>query len=229
MHCAVNSRSGWHAVGRRVGTLFNWVNRSYSQGTVELASADAMVEPEVDFRLLSDRRDLLRLADAFRLSVSLLEALARDGTCVDPFPSTYSARVKRWLKPTQRNGVLMGVVAPVMDRVGAVRQMVLRMAQEGTPPVAALCAEEDLLHAHLRRHVGGVWHPSGSCRMGAPSDPMAVCDPAGRVIGIEALMVCDASLMPQILCANLNVPVLMMAEKIADGIRGRVSVASTMG
>ncbi len=229
LHCAVNSRSGWHAVGRRVGTLFNWVNRSYSQGTVELASADAMVEPEVDFRLLSDRRDLLRLADAFRLSVSLLEALARDGTCVDPFPSTYSARVKRWLKPTQRNGVLMGVVAPVMDRVGAVRQMVLRMAQEGTPPVAALCAEEDLLHAHLRRHVGGVWHPSGSCRMGAPSDPMAVCDPAGRVIGIEALMVCDASLMPQILCANLNVPVLMMAEKIADGIRGRVSVASTMG
>lgn len=218
MHSAINSRSGWHAVGLRLGTLFNWVNKSYSRGSVELASPDIAAEPVVDFRLLSDRRDLVRLADAFRLSASLLQALAREGACVDPFPSTYSARVKRWLRPSARNGLLMGMVGPAMDRLEAVREAVLRMAQEDTPPLEALCADDDLLHAHLRRHVGGVWHPSGTCRMGSAADPTAVCDPAGRVIGVEKLMVCDASLMPLIPCANLNVPVLMMAEKVADEV-----------
>ena len=35
-------------------------------------------------------------------------------------------------------------------------------------------------------------------------------------------IVCDASVMPSIPCANLNVPVLMIAEKIADGIRAHL-------
>lgn len=60
MHLAVNTRSGWHAVGYRLGTLFNWVNKSYSHGTVELSSPDPAAEPMIGFRLLSDRRDLPR-------------------------------------------------------------------------------------------------------------------------------------------------------------------------
>jgi 5-(hydroxymethyl)furfural/furfural oxidase len=222
MHLAVNTRSGWHAVGQRIGTLFNWVNKSYSQGMVELASPDPMTEPMVDFRLLSDRRDLLRLADAFRLAASVLQALGRNGVCLESFPSTYSARVKKWLQPSRSNGLLMGVVGPVMDSHGGMRRQVLKIAQEDTPPIDLLCADEPTLHAHLRRHVGGVWHPSGTCRLGMENDPLAVCDPAGRVIGVEGLMVCDASVMPSIPCANLNVPVLMIAEKIADGIRARL-------
>jgi 5-(hydroxymethyl)furfural/furfural oxidase len=39
------------------------------------------------------------------------------------------------------------------------------------------------------------------------------------VIGVEGLTVCDASLMPSIPCANLNLPIIMMAEKIADGLK----------
>jgi 5-(hydroxymethyl)furfural/furfural oxidase len=221
MHLAVNTRSGWHAVGHRIGTLFNWVNKSYSQGVVELQSPDPMAEPQVDFRLLSDARDLVRLADAFRLAASVLQAMQRDGVCLDYFPSTYSARVKQWLQPSRKNGLLMGAIGPAMDAHGGVRRQVLKIAQEDTPPIDLLCSDERALHAHLRRHVGGVWHPSGTCRLGMDDDPLAVCDPAGRVIGVENLMVCDASVMPSIPCANLNVPVLMIAEKIADGIRAR--------
>jgi 5-(hydroxymethyl)furfural/furfural oxidase len=55
--------------------------------------------------------------------------------------------------------------------------------------------------------------------MGDTADRMAVTDPNARVIGVEGLLVCDASLMPTVPCANLNVPVLMMAEKIAAAIR----------
>ena len=45
---------------------------------------------------------------------------------------------------------------------------------------------------------------------------MAVTDGAGRVIGVEGLRVCDASIMPTIPCANPNVPIMMMAERISD-------------
>lgn len=219
MHLAVNARSGWHAVGHRVGTLFNWVNKSYSQGFVGLRSPDLADEPEVDFRLLSDRRDLVRLADAFRLAASLLSSLNGNGACLEVFPSTYSTRVKKWLKPSLLNGAVMGLVAPAMDVVGPLRRAVLRTAQEDTPPLDLLCSNEDALHEHLLRNVGGVWHPCGTCRLGTADDPMAVCDSSGNVIGAEGLVVCDASVMPTIPCANLNVPVLMIAEKIADTMR----------
>lgn len=192
MHTAVNTRSGWHAVGHRLGTLFSWVNKSYSHGLVELASPDPEAEPVVDFRLLSYRRDLLRLADAFRLAASVLGSLAATRDCLDAFPSTYSARVRRWLTPSLANGLLMGLVGPVMDSVGSVRRQVLRVAQEDTPPLERLCADEALLHEHLHRNVGGVWHPCGTCQIGPASDGQAVCDPAGRVYGTEGLLVCDA-------------------------------------
>ena len=58
--------------------------------------------------------------------------------------------------------------------------------------------------------------------MGRADDPMAVTDSAGLVHGVKGLRVCDASLMPTIPCANLNVPVIMMAERIAALIRGQV-------
>ena len=59
--------------------------------------------------------------------------------------------------------------------------------------------------------------------MGAPSDPMSVTDPAGRVIGIDRLFVADASLIPEIPSHNLNVPVMMIGEQPGDkeDIEGR--------
>jgi choline dehydrogenase len=52
-------------------------------------------------------------------------------------------------------------------------------------------------------------------------DAMAVVDGQGRVHGLEALRVVDASIMPLIITGNLNAPTIMIAEKIADRIRGR--------
>jgi choline dehydrogenase len=54
---------------------------------------------------------------------------------------------------------------------------------------------------------------------------MAVVDGEGRVHGVEALRVVDASIMPQITTGNLNAPTIMLAEKIADRIRGRGALA----
>jgi choline dehydrogenase len=53
------------------------------------------------------------------------------------------------------------------------------------------------------------------------TDEMAVVDGEGRVHGMQALRVVDASIMPIITTGNLNAPTIMIAEKIADKIRGR--------
>ena len=59
--------------------------------------------------------------------------------------------------------------------------------------------------------------------MGTSED--SVVDNAGKVHGMEGLRVVDASIMPEIVSGNLNAPIIMMAEKIADDIRGRVPLA----
>ena len=58
-------------------------------------------------------------------------------------------------------------------------------------------------------------HTSSTCKMGLPTDPLAVADQAGRVYGIDRLRIVDASLMPDSVRANINATVMMMAEKIA--------------
>ena len=71
----------------------------------------------------------------------------------------------------------------------------------------------------LRANVGTNYHLSCPCRMG--SDENAVTDTAGRVRGVDNLRVVDASIMPEIVSGNPNAAVIMIAEKIADSVRGR--------
>jgi len=75
------------------------------------------------------------------------------------------------------------------------------------------------LDAFVREHAETAFHPSCSCKMG--EDDMAVVDGEGRVHGMQGLRVVDASIMPLIITGNLNATTIMMAEKIADKVRGR--------
>ncbi|MGB6653409.1 MAG: GMC oxidoreductase, partial [Xanthobacteraceae bacterium] len=64
-------------------------------------------------------------------------------------------------------------------------------------------------------------HPLGTCKMGTASDPLAVVDPELRVFGTESLRVVDGSVMPDLVGGNINAPIIMIAEKAADLVRGR--------
>jgi choline dehydrogenase-like flavoprotein len=81
-------------------------------------------------------------------------------------------------------------------------------------PGAQATSDEDLLAA--ARALGTtIFHPVGTARMGAESDPLAVTDERLRVRGIDALRIADASVMPRITSGNTNSPTLMIAEKAA--------------
>jgi len=84
---------------------------------------------------------------------------------------------------------------------------------------------DEQIDAFIRAKAESAYHPSCSCKMGSRTDAMAVVDSETRVIGIEALRVVDASIMPSITTGNLNAPTIMLAEKAADHIRGRPLLA----
>ncbi|RNM17085.1 choline dehydrogenase [Nocardioides pocheonensis] len=83
--------------------------------------------------------------------------------------------------------------------------------------------ERDIL-AWVARDAETTYHPCGTCKMG--TDEAAVIDPETmRVHGLEGIRVVDASVMPVIPNANLYAPVMMIAEKAADVILGKVPLA----
>jgi choline dehydrogenase len=68
---------------------------------------------------------------------------------------------------------------------------------------------------YVQRRAHTVYHPVGTCAMGA------VVDAELRVLGLAGVRVVDASVMPAITRGNTNAPTIMIAEKAADLIRGR--------
>ncbi|PPR67800.1 MAG: Oxygen-dependent choline dehydrogenase [Alphaproteobacteria bacterium MarineAlpha1_Bin1] len=77
------------------------------------------------------------------------------------------------------------------------------------------------IDAWLRTNAESAYHPSGTCKMGADDDDMAVLDAECRVRGLEGLRVVDSSIFPTITNGNLNAPTIMVAERAADLILGR--------
>jgi choline dehydrogenase len=76
------------------------------------------------------------------------------------------------------------------------------------------------LEEWVRGNTGGYWHPVGTCRMGPADDPGAVVDVAGRVHGVDGLVVADASIFPTVPRANTNLPTMGAAEYIASTLAG---------
>jgi choline dehydrogenase len=112
-----------------------------------------------------------------------------------------------------REGVKM------MRKVAAQSALDPYRAEEYSPGAAVQTDAE--IDAWIKQTGETIYHPVGSCRMGAVGDPMAVVDAECRVQGIAGLRVVDASVMPTLVGGNTNAPTIMIAEKISDAIRGR--------
>ncbi|PWV98234.1 choline dehydrogenase [Hoeflea marina] len=105
--------------------------------------------------------------------------------------------------------------ARLLRRIAATAPMREIIASELKPGPAVQSDGE--LAADIRARTSTVFHPCGTCGMGA--DPVtSVVDARLRVHGIEGLRVADAAIFPVIPSGNLNAPSMMVGEKAAEMI-----------
>jgi 5-(hydroxymethyl)furfural/furfural oxidase len=215
MYIVAASKTGWHPVGEQIGSLMTWINKAHSRGYVTLDSPSHSVEPHVEFQFLSDYRDVERLMVGMRLLAKLYDTPAMKAVANDPFPTSYSERIRDLGIVNTKNYVLTRILATALDGPAWLRRSLLKHVVTEDAPVETMMANEDLLETFVREKAHGIWHASGTCKIGSVGDPDAVVDPSGKVIGVEGLRVCDASVMPFTPRANTNLPTIMIAERMS--------------
>jgi len=219
MFVASASKSFWHDVGKQFGSMIIFVNKTYSEtGEVTLQSADWRDEPNVDFNLLSDKRDLDRLMEGVRLMAKVHAHPQMEKVAYGAFPAVWGDKVRQFGSNNARNKFVTSLAAKLFDGPKPLRKFLMDTFVVDSYSMAEVLEDEEKMEDFVRKGAVGVWHASCSCRMGRDDDPMSVVDTAGRVKGMARLRVCDASIFPVVPCANTNFPVLMTAEKVADAI-----------
>ncbi len=215
MYLIPSAKAQWHAIGAQTGLLMLWVNRSFSSGQVKLLSPEAGGRLDIDFNMCSDERDMARLVRGVRLLCRLQRHPAVQARVRQVFPVSYSNYARKLAEYSPLNAAQTWLGAAAMDLSNSVRRQIITRLIADAPTIEELEADEVTCRDWIGEAVLGHWHASGTCRMGAANDPLAVTDPSARVYGVEGLRVCDASLMPTVPCANTNLPSIMIGEKIA--------------
>jgi choline dehydrogenase-like flavoprotein len=152
--------------------------------------------------------------------------ILEDGWALSPCvlrPTSTGAVKLRARVPTAKPRILHNYLTTEEDRVAILAglrkcleiadQSALKAVTSG--PYAVPEGDDDAsLMAHIERNATTIYHPVGSCAMGA------VVDSELRVLGLESLRIVDASVMPTLVRGNTNAPTIMIAERASDLIRG---------
>ena len=155
--------------------------QAFSQGSLRVVAPDPKVEPVIEERMLSDRRDLVRLRDGVRRLLALAghEAIA-----------------------------------------GIAEEIAVGDLYGGRPVGVDSTVSDEALDSWLMEACIDCFHIVGTCRMGSVDDPATVVDPDCRVVGVDGLRVIDASVMPEVPRANTHLATVMVAEHMAEKIKG---------
>lgn len=219
MFMVVVAKSAWHPVGLRIGSLFTWVNKPYSQGFIRLNPAHPAGQPDMQLEMLSDNRDLERMKASVRKMATFYATEALRAASAHPFAATHGAMAKLVGDVNARNWIATMVPALLSDGPSKLRDLVIDRLFAAGDDLGLALRDDEAMTALVRKHTVVGWHPSCTCRMGKDDDPMAVTDPrTGQVHGVENLHVVDASSMVRVPCANTNLPTIMLAEKLTSGI-----------
>jgi len=190
-----------------------------------LRTRDDLPAPDVQFHMVSGmfvQEGLLPApAHGFTLSACVLRPRSRGQVAVvSPDPTTKPFILHNYYaEPEDLRSAVAGLRA-VLEIAGT--EPLARYAQQPWRELAS-DSDEDLA-ARARATAQTIYHPTSTCRMGV--DDLAVVDPELRVRGVEGLRVVDASIFPSVPRGNTNAPVIAVAEKAADLIRGRTAPAA---
>ena len=192
----------------------------WSRGQVTLSNAQAGTSPRIEFCMFEDPRDPPRILKAAHFAESLLfsdrvAAAYNDAFLLPPVLSLHQFNRAGF------SGSLMALaVKAVLNAPPPITRSILGRRIRPGRWIANRHRRAPASDAELIAAASPMGHPVGTCAIGPASDPMAVVDTHCRVYGTENLRVVDASVMPRIPSANTNLPTIMVAERVADLIRG---------
>ena len=218
MYINVQCKTSWSPLGFQVANLAPTLLKPMARGRVSLVKGDAATPPCVEFNFTGHDLDLKRFMQGFRRAVEVLAHEKVRAMTGVTFPVKFTDRLRRLNRITPANKIQSAVIAALIDLVPPLAGPIFSTLADRRVDLATLVADDDALAAHIRENVAGTFHPVGTCRMGGANDRDAVVDPEGRVRGIAALRVIDASIMPTAPRGNTNIPTIMVAEKISDEI-----------
>jgi len=203
----------WDPMAHRLANIMVLLNKPYSEGSVKLNSSGQL---DIRCNTLSDSRDMQRMIGSLKLIQKMLLDTKLSKHIMNKVflptftPIAFAASQNNW---KARAISMAGALA--LSLPGSTSRKFLEKA--GTQLDAAL-EDESNLESLMKSSVIAGGHPSGTCRMGDPSDKNTVLDSRCRVVGIDGLRVVDASIFPTMTTGGPNLPVMMAAEKVATMI-----------
>lgn len=224
MKISLGNRFDQTPIGHQIGVVRVGPDKALSRGEVRLKSDRPSQEPYVSFNLLSDPRDLARMKLGIRFAIGLLQSPAIAAASYSVFAGAYTDWIRRLSRKTVLNRIITKSGALALDSHAVIRKLIMGMAASGYD-IERMKTDDLELERFIRDTVLGNWHACGTVAMGSRGNRMACVDPEGRVFGVDRLRVADASVMPSIPCANINLTTIMIAEKLSDAVRGRFAGA----
>lgn len=216
---SVIGRISTGVMGTRAALMTGKLYAPKSRGSVRLNPADPMGLPDVDFRLLDDESDLVRMVQAANMAGRLLCAPEMAAVCPEAFLLPPQPPLQLLNRPGKIGALLPYFAAGVLDAPAAVRRAVIARAVGRERMLDRAKAPEPFSAELVRASATPMFHVAGTCAMGGDDNPHAVVDAACRVRGVQGLRVIDASIMPVVPRANTNIPTLMLAERAVDLVR----------
>jgi choline dehydrogenase len=220
---------------KRLATGLNYLVRGQGPGRQNFLEAGAFLKSRPDL----DRPDLQLHCVLAIMKDHGKTVIEKDGFSVHVCqlrPESRGEVTLRSADPFDDPAILANYLATDEDRralregVKMVRALVAGAAMDAVrgeefQPGEAIQSDADL-DAWIRETSETIYHPVGTCRMGAAGDDLAVVDETLCVHGLKGLRVVDASVMPTLVGGNTNGPTIMIAEKAADMILGRAPMAA---
>jgi 5-(hydroxymethyl)furfural/furfural oxidase len=218
LYINVQSKTSWNSLGLQIGNFAPVLLRPLSQGSVALVSADPRDMPRIEFNFMSHEHDMRRMVSVFHRTLSIMDFCRRRIPCGTPFPVRFGDRLRKLNQMSTLNRVKTTLIARAFDIAPAVADLVLTGLGGDRVSLYDLAADPARLEAHIRNNIASVFHAAGTCRMGTSDDPHAVVNAQAQVHGVDGLRVVDASIMPNVIAGNTNIPTIMIAEKISAAI-----------
>ncbi|MEM7224104.1 MAG: choline dehydrogenase [Pseudomonadota bacterium] len=167
--------------------------------------------------MFTDSDQGMLLAEGYTVHLSQLRQESRGTVRLASDDPTAAPEIRFNFLSTERDR------AEFRDGIARIREIVAQgplanlTATEARPGAEAV--SDQALDDFIRDCAETEYHPSCTCAIGR------VVDPDLKVKGIEGLRVVDASVMPNVISANLNGPTIMIAEKAADKILGKEALS----